>query len=562
MSLIHLFSWQLVFITILVNLYLGRYEIFSIFPAVSALRDNIWYAIFNLSILCPIAFFQSLLIIVPDTNTDVAVFHQPLIDSLVENQGFKWPQIEHAFYGSIPLAFHLITSGLFVFTKDVNASHIVNFSMFWMFITLIFLLARKSHLKSILICVLFFTNNYFIRTPTDGMQDLFRSILTVTTILFLFYFLQNGEKFFLVFAGLTAGLAVSTKMSEFVVVLYILVLLALNYRGHRKYLKFGSILKFLFTPFIFVGSFFYLRNLLLTKNPVYPFIFGHPGLSNQWIQDYKIELSTPLNIVDKSLNNNFLSPSSLIDFVGAFNRYFLGSLFQNGSAILVVTAFIISKKYRPIISINLLMYLVWFYFMLNHVRWALPAYLLTVSLSVLIALDWLGLAIRAFQKSLRTFGRTKIAISSLLVVFFFSSIFKSEVINVIFQIDSQFSKYHNYVSALYHGKQVEIFNKEITDYQIIKYARSSEIDEIYLSSVNSINEFSRLYTGSKMRVFRTLNVETLPKDYFYIFIRNGENSRISIGNSGSENRNLKLLLQTEAGDSLWCVMYDFRATKC
>jgi len=65
-----------------------------------------------------------------------------------------------------------------------------------------------------------------------------------------------------------------------------LALLPSIYRGKMSFLLFLTCL----AAFLSLAGYWYVKNLIVLGNPIYPFIFGHPGLSDQWMANYRLEL--------------------------------------------------------------------------------------------------------------------------------------------------------------------------------------------------------------------------------------------------------------------------------
>jgi hypothetical protein len=553
LSACNILYWQSIVIVIVLNFAIGNNLTIKQLKEFRFYLKNHKHFLINLLVLAPLAIVQSLLILVPDENTDVAYFHQPLVDSLLQNSGFVWPQIGHPFYGSIPLAFHLFVAGIFAFTGSVLASHIVNFTFFWMFLILILSLTKKIYFKPIFIIIFILTSNYFLRSPTDGMQDLFRSILVVTSLLYLFFAFDTPNTNYLILSGLAAGLALSTKMSELPILLYMILLLLLKNKLSNRRFSLRILFFKLFLPTFCVGSFFYIRNLWHTSNPFYPFLFEHPGLSNEWMENYKTVLSTPYNPLDSTLNNNLYSPASILDFFQAFERYFLGPLPQNLPILILILAFFFSKRFRPILIVNLVMYLIWYYFMLNHVRWALSAYLLSMTLAIILLTEFIynckkiQFISRIINKKKRLFY---IAFPLFILI---PVLLKGQLLGTIATFENRFREFPVYIEAVYEKKLESYFNEKLPNYQVIKFVDSMDYDKVYTNGLGSLNEFSRLYTDKKNKVYTTVTNESYPRDNFIFFKQMDSDEEIDYIRSLNRDFSKHLIFKSDNGKSLWCI---------
>lgn len=83
LSILKIFNWQTISIVVLLNFAAGFQIISKKIRSVYFSMTKCRYHVFNFLILFPFALVQSLLMLMPDTNRDVAVFHQPLIDPIV-----------------------------------------------------------------------------------------------------------------------------------------------------------------------------------------------------------------------------------------------------------------------------------------------------------------------------------------------------------------------------------------------------------------------------------------------------------------------------------------------
>jgi hypothetical protein len=553
LSIFKIFCWQTVVLVVLINFIVGFQIISDYFRKLKLSLTKHRYFIINFLILLPVAILQSLLTLKPDENTDVAVFHQPLIDSLVQNNGLMWTQIEHPFYGSIPLAFHLLVAGLFIFTESTLSSHIVNFAFFWMLLILILSFTKKTYFNAILIVVFILVNSYFIQTPTDGMQDSFRSILIVASLYFLFFALDQVNANYLILSGLVAGLAISTKMSELLIIPYLALLMLVKYKWSRKNFTLRVFFINLLIPMFVVGSFFYVRNLWYTGNPIYPFLFKHPGLSTEWMDSHRIELLKRYNPLDRNLNNNPISPSSLLDFFQAFDRYFLGTVFQNLTILILVIAFFISKRFRPLLLVNLTMYFSWYYFMLNHVRWALPAYFLSVTLAVIILSEFIFYCRESrFTKALNK-KKSFLVTLALPLIFLLAFSLKGQILEFVSKFENQFRSFSVYVNSAYQNNLESYFNEKISNYELMKYVDSVGYERVYTSGLGSLNQFNRLYSGNQKQIYKELTKDSLPTTNFIFFKQLDGFSEPDLSKVLNKDSTQQIIFQTKRGTSLWCI---------
>lgn len=119
--------------------------------------------------------------------------------------------------------------------------------------------------------ILFATSIVTLHTITRWINTQVIDIWLAVFFMLSLSLLQKPEKkisYFLIL-GFSLGMLIGTKYTG---VVFFIVLLAFNYRRIIKVLNPKRIIAFLI-PFTFFGLLWYLRNFLLTDNPVYPLSF-------------------------------------------------------------------------------------------------------------------------------------------------------------------------------------------------------------------------------------------------------------------------------------------------
>lgn len=108
-----------------------------------------------------------------------------------------------------------------------------------------------------------------------AFTDLAWAAFETLCLLGLVVWLRQRSPSWLVLAGLSAGLALGTKpLAALLVLIVSVVILVDRYRALREGAR--ALAAFL-VPAFMVGAPWYLKNLILAGNPVYPLIFGGPG---------------------------------------------------------------------------------------------------------------------------------------------------------------------------------------------------------------------------------------------------------------------------------------------
>lgn len=167
---------------------------------------------------------------------------------------------------------------LFSLTKTYSVARILQFSIF-----ATFLISAHSFLKQKFGAILaiayflltFFYGGNFILWSTFGYVDVgtmaFVMIGFFSFLDYLFERNMNSLQFSFAFLGMAVGVKYSA-LTQFIVILIISSYLVFkNRRKHSKILR-----NFLVTGglFLILGGYWYIKNLMTTGNPIYPFLFG------------------------------------------------------------------------------------------------------------------------------------------------------------------------------------------------------------------------------------------------------------------------------------------------
>jgi hypothetical protein len=446
-----------------------------------------------------IACVHATLLLIPDRNVDVAVFHFPLLNSLVENNGFVFPQIGHPFYGSIPLGSHILAAGLSVSGPNQLALHLINYIVFWSFALMMskFLGASPILNVSIFLVLTFGFSNYFLFPSTDGMQDVLRSTVTLGALLLVYKFFVSGEMSFLLLSGILTGFAVSLKMSELLVFFWVLIL-GLLYKSIANLWKLRiSILYLFLIPAFTLGGYFYLRNLLFTGNPVYPFLFSHPGITNEWMENYRQVLSNPDDVSLNHYRRDAFSPMTYVDFFRAYLQFFLNSKFLLIMHVVVLIGLIRRNDLFRLFLLNFSMFLFWYLFMFNNNRWALSAHLLTIVIASMIIQGELIRAARYLNEL--SIPRFKILTSYMLLFSFILQITPYSKVDVLKKLDPL----KTYLYEIANQKEINTLAEIGNDARLYWQVHDRRIKEIFYMNQMSPNEFYFLYTGNQQRYFKS-----------------------------------------------------------
>ncbi|MBX4924376.1 hypothetical protein [Rhizobium binae] len=383
----HGLRWEIVFPVVVVSmiwrwrdLVAVLYDMASLLRKITAETKNgnplPALAAFACIILC---YVSSVLAQFPSGVDDVWVFHIPLAKSIIEHAGFVSPQIDHPFYGNIPLFFNLLFALAMMVSGHWTGAAAMNVAIFFGFLFLLSSCASRWRACGFfLVVVLIFGGSFFTRDVGEPMTDLARSCFSVAAVLFLWRYLETDRPAELFHCALVLGGAVGGKYTELQMVG--LVGLALVPTLLKKKISLSLFLS-CFCAFLAVAAYWYARNLIVLGNPIYPFIFGHPGLTDAWMADYMLELGRPFKPANRHYVTNLASLKGLHDFLYILYNWFLARTFNAFFALALILAGL-AMAFRHIAlltAILVAMFVIWYTVMFNHIRWATPAYLLFFS---------------------------------------------------------------------------------------------------------------------------------------------------------------------------------------
>ncbi|PDT09816.1 glycosyltransferase family 39 protein [Rhizobium sp. M1] len=315
----------------------------------------------------------------PAGSADVWAFQIPLAQSIVSHGGFVTPQIGSNFYGNIPLFFNVLFASTLLFVDHWFAAGLLNAVIFLAFLLLLVSCAHRWRAAgSLLVCFLIAFQPFFTSGAAVPLTDLPRSCFSVAAVLYLWRYLETSRPSELVSCALVLGGAVGGKYTELQMVGLIgLALLPSICRGKLPLPLFVTCL----AAFLSLAGYWYAKNLIVLGNPIYPFMFGHPGLSDQWMADYTLELGRAFDPANRVFVTNLTTRQGWHDFFFIMHDWFLDRrLYAIVALILIIGGFIASpRRIFVLVAMTAAMFIIWYVVMFNHIRWATPAYLLYFS---------------------------------------------------------------------------------------------------------------------------------------------------------------------------------------
>jgi hypothetical protein len=316
------------------------------------------------------------LCLMPSDIADVWSYHIPIAHSFITHHGIIAQPVAHPFYGNNPLLFELLFATAMLVVDHFAAAGIVNVAVYFGLMLLILSFARRARGFQflLLLVALVWASPFFLLGAAQPMIDVPRSCLSVAAYLFAFRYAQHFRRFDLTMAALLAGAAVAGKYTELVTPLVICATLAplmIPRRQTWEHLLPAAL------AFAAISSFWYLKNAILYGNPVYPFLFAHPGLSNAWMTSYMQDIGQPFDAVEKTYSRNLLTAQGWHDFgIALWGKFH--SLIP--AAILATLGLALPQRRRWMLWLwSVLLFVVWYVVMFNGRRWAISATLMLLA---------------------------------------------------------------------------------------------------------------------------------------------------------------------------------------
>lgn len=205
----------------------------------------------------------------PPYASDELHYHLPEVQQIVDNHKIDLSFGGHPFYGNIPKLMEVILAvGKTI--SSYQLSHALNFAVFLGFLLVVFGFIKKHYgirAASFAVLLLTFFDD-MTWNATTGFIDTATTAFEISALLFILNWSAQKDKLSFYLSAILIGLAVSLKYSPLPTAVFILAIIAVN----RVNDLFIYIL-----PAVIVGGFWYIKNIILFKNPFYPLYFGHAG---------------------------------------------------------------------------------------------------------------------------------------------------------------------------------------------------------------------------------------------------------------------------------------------
>jgi len=398
LAIFHLFSLQLfilIFVLLLLVLHREAVDILRCCAAIPSFLKNIFYGGEYLLLVMWSIFVIGVIInllwtMVPSALIDVWVHHIPIAKSIVNNGGFVYPSIDGRlgyFFGNMPSFVELLYAEGFVFTTNVNVANVIHFVIFVSFLITIasMLRGRNAMVPALLTGMLFLPQfNMYCLTP---MTDTARATFETAALIFLVVYFRNGMKYYLLFAALVAGAGVASKYFGMVTLFICGILFLMEGGLSKKLLKDIMIFS---AGVVLVAGFWYVKNAILYDgNPVYPFYFAHPGISDSEIANLNYHHKNTFYPIELSqYSRGIISIDGWVNLVYVIVRYVLPPMYVLPALLIIVCIGAIREKAKKdnwywLLFLSGVVYLaVWYFMIFITARYAISALMMIIVASV------------------------------------------------------------------------------------------------------------------------------------------------------------------------------------
>jgi hypothetical protein len=322
----------------------------------------------------------------PSGNVDVWNHNFPLAQSIVAHHGFVLPQINSMFYGTYPIFFHMFFALGLLFFDSVLVAKSANAMIYLGFLVSLLAFARHARaVAAVLVSILVINAAFFSTGTADVMTDIGRVTFSALAFAFGYQYFRTGRVYFLLASGLVAGGAIAGKYTELLTPILIgTSLLAPLF--FRKSHAWRAVWMFVAATAV-AGAYPYLRNLILLHNPIYPFLFAHPGISDESMQAIQTEVFVrPASPGLTKYSQNLLSLQGWRDFVLAVNDQYLRGWKLLYYLLALIVAGMVFLRSRALLLFALWTFAMWvFWYRVGQInpRWGMTPIMLLLLLGYL-----------------------------------------------------------------------------------------------------------------------------------------------------------------------------------
>lgn len=367
----------------------------------------------SLLVLCACIFY-AISAFVPPYRVDALAYHIPEAVQIAEKGIFSLGG-KGNFFGNLPILIETLYAPAHVLS-GVSAMNLIHYSIFLSGCLFVYGYVRRrfSALHGLVAVLSLFSIYELLVNATSAYVDAATVAFEVAGILLFIDWMLERKKEVLIYSGVLCGLALSTKYLP----LYSLVIIAglFLYTHIQKREKLISFIKnglYFSIPLIACAGFWYIKNIFITGNPLYPFIFSHDGLTQNDLD--------ALSVAVKQFGDRDIVAFLLFPFKQFIHPLYLHVI---GAFVLLPFAFFSKKEtqwMRILSTITIVYFTVWFFFISHQKRFAMTA----ISLLLIIASILLSSVIEKYKVLLSSKKALYVYAVMLLVVIYGLYLFRN-----------------------------------------------------------------------------------------------------------------------------------------
>lgn len=318
---------------------------------------------------------------VPSLNGDVWFQHIPIAESIVKNHGLIFPIVGHPIYGSMPSFVNLLFAEGLLVINDYNVASLIHFTIYFSFILLLYSFSDKNKSLSLVLLGWILINPFFGNSLTalslTAMTDTAHACMEAASIIFLLKYRQEKSTYYLFFSAILCGAGLSSKYLGLITLFIYGLIFLIDFKLSKEYLR--SILICL-AGILLVCGLWYGKNWILYGNPIYPYLFGHPYISDASLASMNADQGRSFYPEFREYSRNIASPGGWHDFARATYHIFFDGRVERIFPIMMTVIFlslvIVKSTFNYLPLLSCIWFALWYFFVFHHGRYGITAFLL------------------------------------------------------------------------------------------------------------------------------------------------------------------------------------------
>jgi hypothetical protein len=318
---------------------------------------------------------------VPSLNGDVWVHQIPIAESIVNNHGFVFPTIGHPIYGSMPSFVNLLFAEGLLVINNYNVASLIHFTIYFSFILLLYSFFAKNRWLSLIllgwILIIPLFDNSLTALSLTAMTDTAHACMEAASLIFLLKYRQKKSTYYLFFSAILCGAGLSSKYLGLITLLMYGFIFMLDFKLSKEYWRNAIICV---ACILIVGGLWYGKNWILYDNPVYPYFFGHPYISDTSMASMNADQGRSFYPEFREYSRNITSPGGWRDFAKATYYIFFNGRVERIFPIMMFVIFlslvIVKSTFNYVPLLSGIWFAIWYFFVFHHGRYGITAFLL------------------------------------------------------------------------------------------------------------------------------------------------------------------------------------------